>query len=462
MAQKRQSSLVVLFLLFELTALLVLASDGRGNAYLYTCVPLIVFIFGGWLIVSRMRGDIALFLDAAMLLTFGAMIQCMLLKENEPPVSFIVQLILSMIVAVACGIAYKKVPAIASARGTTILFGLSVLLYVMTLLIGASAGDGVTNWIRVPGLGTVQPSEFIKVFYVLIMAGLLCTTENPSPRRVIAAVGVTFANLGFLALQGEFGTILLIVATSICLMFLFVDTKMFAMYFGFWVVCGGAGIAVVKAVYAATGGQSSNFFLRQFIKIYNRVFITADSDPNGAGYQVHQARKALLNSHFFGSETTTYMPNSSNDMVFPALTERCGLCIALAVCLLFAFLLIRGTRIYFRSKDRYHACVAAGLVCQLVLQSYIIIGGSIGVLPLTGITLPLISRGGSSLMSTCIMIALILVISTNRLWDGRRIYHTYAAKLQKKGERAVKRVSGLRNGAGNRGSGNNARRSGKP
>lgn len=461
MAQKRQSSLVVLFLLFELTALLVLASDGRGNAYLYACVPLIVIIFGGWLIVSRMRGDIALFLDAAMLLTFGAMIQCMLLQENEPPVSLIVQIILSMVAAVVCGLIYKKVPGIASARGTTLLFVLSILLYLITLGAGASAADGVTNWVRIPLLGTVQPSEFIKVFYVLIMAGLLCTTENPSPRRVLAAAGVTFVNLGFLALQGEFGTILLIIATSICLMFLFVDTKMFAIYFGFWAICGGAGIAIVRVVYAATGGESSNFFLRQFIKIYNRIFITAESDPTGSGYQVYQARKALLNSHFFGSDTTTYMPNSSNDMVFPALTERCGLFIALAVCLLFAFLLIRGTRIYFRNKDRYHACVAAGLVCQLVLQSYIIIGGSIGVLPLTGITLPLVSRGGSSLMSTCIMIALILVISTNRLWDGRRIYHTYATELQEKGKRIAERVSGLRNGIGNRRTRHDAGRSGK-
>lgn len=462
MMQKRQSSLVVLFLLFELTALLVLASDGRGNAYLYTCVPLIVIIFGGWLIVSRMRGDIAFFLDAAMLLTFGAMIQCMLLKENEPPISFIIQIVLAMAVAVACGILYKRMPAIASARGTTILFGISVLLYLITLVSGVSAADGVTNWIKIPLLGSVQPSEFIKVFYVLIMAGLLCTTDKPSGRRVWAAVLVTFVNLGFLALQGEFGTILLIIATSVCLMFLFVDFRSFVLYAGFWVVCGGAGIGIVRAVFAATGGKSSNFLLRQFIKIYNRIFITAESDPNGAGYQVHQARKALLNSHAFGSETSTYMPNSSNDMVFPALTERCGLCIALAVCLLFAFLLIRGTRIYFRNKDRYHQCVAAGLVCQLMLQSFIIIGGSIGVLPLTGITLPLVSRGGSSLMSTCISIALILVISTNKLWDGRRIYHTYAAKLQKKGERAVKRVSGLRNGADNRGSGNHAGRSGKP
>ena len=132
-------------------------------------------------------------------------------------------------------------------------------------------------------------------------------------------------------------------------------------------------------------------------------------------------------------------------MVFPALTERCGLLIALTVCILFGLLLIRGTRIYFHCQDRYHQAVCAGLCFQLILQSFIIIGGSIGMFPLTGITLPLISRGGTSLMATFIILAVILVISAGTLWNGRRDYSSYDSKLQKARAVYPKHISSVRN-----------------
>ncbi len=159
------------------------------------------------------------------------------------------------------------------------------------------------------------------------------------------------------------------------------------------------------------------FVLNQVQKIVNRfaVWLDPNIDPQGASYQILQARKALLNSNLFGSDTTTPLSNPTNDMVFPALTERCGLLIALTVCILFGLLLIRGTRIYFHCQDRYHQAVCAGLCFQLILQSFIIIGGSIGMFPLTGI------------------------------WNGRRDYSSYDSKLQKARAVYPKRVSSVRN-----------------
>ena len=466
--QRLGSQLIVLFVLYQLVSLLAVSVSGRSTAYMYMMIPLLIITYGGWFIVNRIGAETSFFINAAMLLTFGTMIQCMLLKEDRIPFDLIVIYALATIVGLIAGFCYRRMPVIASANGVMILIVVSIILYMATLVLGAAVGGGVRNWIKIGPL-SLQPSEFTKGIYVLIMAGLLCTKENPGRKRVWAAIIVTLMNLGFLGIQGEFGTFLLILCTFLAFMFLFVpDIRVFACIAGFLAACGTAVTAVCIALLKATGGSSDfgplNFVLMQIKKISNRFVYWLDpaSDAQGAGYQILQARKALLNSNWFGSETTTPLSNPTNDMVFPALTERCGLLIALIVCILFGLLLIRGTRIYFRCPDRYHQAVCAGLCFQLILQAFIIIGGSIGMFPLTGITLPLISRGGSSLMSTFIFLSMILVISAGNLWDGRRDYSKYETKLQKTRTVYSHRISSMRNRNRRRTGMDDTRKSGKP
>lgn len=466
--QRLGSQLIVLFVLYQLVSLLAVMVSGRGTAYMAMMIPLVIITYGGWFLVHRIGAETSFFINAAMLLTFGTMIQCMLLSEDTIPTDLIVIYALAAIVGLVAGFLYRRMPVLASANGVMMLIILSAVLYMATLILGAAVGGGVRNWIKIGPL-SIQPSEFTKGIYVLIMAGLLCTKENPGRKRIWASILVTLMNLGFLGIQGEFGTFLLILCTFLAFIFLFVpDIRVFASISAFLLACGAAVTAVCAALLKATGGSSDfgplNFVLMQIKKISNRFVYWLDpaSDAQGAGYQILQARKALLNSHWFGSETTTPLSNPTNDMVFPALTERCGLLIALIICILFGLLLVRGTRIYFRCPDRYHQAVCAGLCFQLILQAFIIIGGSIGMFPLTGITLPLISRGGSSLMSTFIFLAIILVISAGNLWDGRRDYSSYETKLQKACAVHSHRISSLRNRNRRRTRVDNTGKSGKP
>ncbi|MDO4174102.1 MAG: FtsW/RodA/SpoVE family cell cycle protein [Eubacteriales bacterium] len=449
---------LVLFILFQLVSLLTVTLSGRGTAYLYMLLPLAAITYGGWFFVRKMHADVPFFLDAAMLLTFGTMIQCMLMEEDGRPTSLIIIYVLSAAAALIAGFAYKFFPGpyIASAHGTAFLIILSIFLYLATLVLGAAVGGGVRNWISIGGM-SIQPSEFNKIIYVLVMAGLLCTKNRPGKKRIWISILVTLMNLGFLGIQGEFGTFLLVLCTFLCFLFLFVpDIKVFASVFSIMIAAGAAVAACCLALLNLTGGSSNfgpmQFVLNQINKIVNRftVWLDPSIDPQGASYQILQARKALLNSNPFGSDTTTPLSNPTNDMVFPALTERCGLIIALMVCILFGLLLIRGTRIYFHCPDRYHQAVCAGLCFQLILQAFIIIGGSIGMFPLTGITLPLISRGGTSLMATFIILAVILTISAGNLWNGRRDYSSYDSKLQKARTVYPDRIFGLRNRGRNR------------
>lgn len=442
---------IVLFILFQLVSLLIVMVSGRGTAYLYMMIPLIIITYGGWYLVNRVGAEISFFINSAMLLTFGTMIQCMLLEEDSIPQSLLIIYVLAAVAGVICGFLYRRMPVIASANGVALLMLVSILLYLATLVLGAAVGGGVRNWIRIGGM-SIQPSEFNKGIYVLVMAGLLCTKEQPGRKRIWVAILFTLINLGFLGIQGEFGTFLLILCTFLAFIFLFVpDIKVFVSVFSILLAGGAAITACCMALLKVTGGTSNfapmSFVLTQIKKIANRFIYWLDpaSDAQGAGYQILQARKALLNSNLFGSDTTTPLSNPTNDMVFPALTERCGLLIALTICILFGLLLVRGTRIYFRCPDRYHQAVCAGLCFQLILQAFIIIGGSIGMFPLTGITLPLISRGGSSLMSTFMFLSIILVISAGNLWDGRRDYSHYETKLQKARTVHTNRFSSMRN-----------------
>ncbi|MGN1014261.1 MAG: FtsW/RodA/SpoVE family cell cycle protein [Butyricicoccus sp.] len=462
---------VFLFVLFQVVAFLILYISDRGTAYLNMLAPLSVIVFGGWLIVYRARMETAFFLNAALLLTFGTMIQCMLMEEDSRPTTLMVYYCIAFAAGLLAALLYKRMPILASPQCTLMMILLSVLLYMATLVLGVAGAGGVTNWIRI-GPIQFQPSEFIKGLYVLIMAGLLCTKENPGRKRILAACLVTLINLGFLVLQGEFGTILLILGTFLCLIFLFVpDIRVFGAVLVSLFGLGAAGIAMCSLLLKVGG---SGFLVRQVQKIVNRfapwLYLNFGLNPTNlsveeyqnANYQVLQARKALLNSGLFGSDTTTYIPNRLNDSVFPALTESCGILIALTICILFGLLVVRGTRIYFRCPDRYHQAVAAGLTIQVILQAFIIIGGSIGLLPLTGITLPLISLGGSSLIATFIYLAVILAISSGNLWDGRRDYSSYDTKLQKARSVHAKRVSSVRNRTRRGSSVDDTGESGKP
>ncbi|HBI64188.1 MAG TPA: hypothetical protein DDX51_03620, partial [Clostridiales bacterium] len=165
---------ILLFVLFQLVSLLIMMVSGRTTAYLSMLVPLVIITYGGWLIVSRIGAEITFFINAAMLLTFGTMIQCMLLKEDVVPKSLILIYALSAGAGLIAGFLYRRMPGIASANGTAALMVLSVILYLATLILGAAVGGGVRNWIRIGGM-SIQPSEFNKCIYVLVMAGLLCT-----------------------------------------------------------------------------------------------------------------------------------------------------------------------------------------------------------------------------------------------------------------------------------------------
>ncbi|MDW7981786.1 MAG: FtsW/RodA/SpoVE family cell cycle protein [Thermomicrobium sp.] len=285
---------------------------------------------------------------------------------------------------------------------------LASTLTVVTMVFGTDLGSGARLWLDF-GPVTVQPGEVVKVLLVLFLAGYLDDHREliagtyrvgpiPLPPLPYLIPLLTMWGIAVLAvvLQNDLGNALLLF--GIFLAMLYVATRRFMYVFG-------GGLAFAAAVVAA---------LRLVPRVSQRVQIWLDPwrDPTGLGMQPVQADLAFAHGHIFGSGWGFGYPQSipvvATDYAFAALGEELGSLGTVAILSLYLLLVMRGLSIAIRIRHSYVRLLTVGLVSVLGLQTLIILAGTVRLLPLTGITLPFISAGGSSLVTNFIMVGLLL------------------------------------------------------
>ncbi len=428
---------VFILLLIQIPAYLFVRSKGAGKLYADMLLILVLIILAGWFFTSMIHGNRKVLICALLLLTVGTMLQCIMKQEqmiknpelyenNNPVTNLQIQYVVAFGAGLAAAALYRKRKAIASMRVCRILVLLSCLISVVTLLFSHSVGH-TRNWLVLGG-ASLQTTEIVKVLYVFICAGLLGTTENPSKQRVRVFYAITAVQILFFALQSEFGTMLLILTLFLLFTFLFLPKiKTFLKTL--------AALGAAAALFVLAGTQLgrlaeagpflgtnalSRFFLTNYDKIAGRFlsWLHPGQDVLGLGYQITKAQESIVMGGWFGTSSVTELPVKTSDLVFPALIQRCGMVFALVILCVFVLFWLEGIRLFIRKKDGYHRALGAGFVCMIFYQAMIIIGGSTGLLPLTGITLPFISSGGSSLVMTFVMTAMILAVSGDVKWKG--------------------------------------------
>ncbi|WCO65222.1 putative lipid II flippase FtsW [Iamia majanohamensis] len=277
-----------------------------------------------------------------------------------------------------------------------------VVLLLAVLAVGQSA-NGATRWIGVGPL-TLQPSELAKVALVLFVADLLARRcrEMDDPRRTLwPVVGVLGGVLLLVLVQPNLGTSLVI--TAIVLMMLFAaGARMRAL-------AGLGGLAVLAAG------------LLVWFEPYRRRRLFAMFDPwsnkSDSGYQAIQAGVGLSDGGLTGlglgqsKAKYGYLPFSHNDFIFAIIGEELGLLGALAVVLLFVMLTFLGVRAASHAADRFSALVAVGITTWLVGQAFLNVAVVLGLVPNTGVPLPFVSYGGSSLLVTMVGVGMLLNIA---------------------------------------------------
>ena len=268
--------------------------------------------------------------------------------------------------------------------------------------IGRVAG-GARRWVSI-GPASFQPAEAAKLVMVLYMARFLTsrTVDISGFRRgVLPPVLLAGFMFGLILLQPDMGSAILVGLVMIAMLFVGGARLLHLL---------GLGVAGVPVLAVAVLGEE---YRRRRIL----AFLDPWADPQGAGFHIIQSLLALGSGGIFGvglgasRQKYFYLPERHTDFIFAILGEELGLLGTVAVLLLFALFAYRGFRIARTAPTRYAGLLAAGITAMVVLQAGVNIGVTIGVLPITGVPLPFLSFGGSSLILTMIGVGILLNIS---------------------------------------------------
>ena len=315
---------------------------------------------------------------------------------------------------IATLVVVRRTRALEGYRYTLMFIGIGLLLLPLVPGVGRTI-NGARIWVSL-GPVSFQPGEFAKIVLAVFFASYLV-----EKREVLAMASVRLGPVMLPDLR-HFGPVLLAWGASLIVMFYERDLGSSLLFFAVFVVM--LWVATERASYLAVSmllfGGGALLAWRVFSHVQVRVDNWLDpwQDVSGDGFQTVQGTFALA----FGGVTGTGLglgspgriPAAETDFIFAAIGEELGLAGTTAVLVAFLLMVGTGLRIALQADNPFEKLLAAGLTAILGLQSFIIMGGVIRLVPLTGITLPFVSYGGSSLVANYVLLALLMRISDGR------------------------------------------------
>jgi len=265
--------------------------------------------------------------------------------------------------------------------------------------------QGARNWVH---LGPIsgQPSEFMKPVLILILASGF--SNHPSFKKCLVPIGFAAACCCVLLSERDLGALLLYFLTTVFMYFVATSNAFISL--------SGLGMGAIAAVIA--------YKAMPYVQKRVAIWIDPWSDPLDSGYQLVQALIAIGSGGLFGMGLGLGKPRNiplyHSDFIFAAISEEFGLIFAIGVLAIYVLIILRGLIVSFNARTSFHSLAAFGLVVILGLQTMLIVGGNTKLLPLTGVTLPLVCYGGSSLVSTFFSMGLLLGISSMNAEDEAR------------------------------------------
>ncbi len=299
------------------------------------------------------------------------------------------------------------------AAWTPLLYGLMVLLLGAVLTPLGSQANGAQSWFAL-GPFQLQPSEFAKIGLIVTLAAILSGRREqagrPDPRRLALALGALGLVVGEILLQPDFGTMMVFVAIA------FGIILASGIHFRWLLVLALiSGIGVV--------GMFKLNVLKEYQKERLTAFVNPSADASGLGF-TYNYRQSLIaigsggvtgKGYLRGTQTNLqYVPEQRTDFIFTVVGEETGFAGGALLLILLSLLAWRAMRIAAMASDPLGALIAAGVVSMVVFQTFVNVGMTIGIMPITGIPLPFVSYGGSSLMANFLAIGLLENIHMRR------------------------------------------------
>ncbi|MGD1850077.1 MAG: rod shape-determining protein RodA [Cyanophyceae cyanobacterium] len=330
-----------------------------------------------------------------------------------------------------------------------VIYGLTNLSLIAVKLVGTTA-LGAERWIAIGGVH-IQPSEFAKVGIILTLAAMLHQSTASTLPRMFQVLGITVVPWALVFIQPSLGTSLVI--ASICFGMLYwgnanpgwllllvsplVAAILFNLYIPAWLAwvslvgvvawvslpwsaIGALGAVTLNAV---SGGVGKVFWdiLQPYQKARITMFLNPDQDPMGGGYHLIQSRIAIGAGELWGKGVNqgtqtqlNFIPEQDTDFIFAAIGEEFGFIGSMLVLIGFWLICLRLVWIAQGAKDNFGSLIAIGVLGMLVFQVVINIGMTIGLAPITGIPLPLLSYGRSAMITNFLAIGLVESVANHR------------------------------------------------
>lgn len=283
-----------------------------------------------------------------------------------------------------------------------VYMALTIVFMAMASIFGRKI-YGARNWVYIGGYG-FQPSEFGKIFLVLYLGAALKEYKHThkiigSIKQLIEPAIVTAIAIVFLAYQKDLGSALIFFGMAIAILY----------------------VATSNIIYIITclGGFSAASVMcyKLFAHVRKRVSICAHpwKNPTGDGYQIVQGLYSISSGGMLGSGLGNGYPGfvsvPTSDYIFAVICEEFGMVFGIGIMILYFLFFYRGIRVAFITNNKFSQIVGVGLSSMIALQALVIIGGIFAIIPLTGITLPFVSYGGSSMLTTFFALGLLQKIS---------------------------------------------------
>ena len=301
----------------------------------------------------------------------------------------------------------SKVPYRYYLKKANIILLTCFILLILVLVPGiGTVRNGSRSWFGIGGLG-IQPSEFMKLALIIFTSKYIY--NNPKDMKKVTKGAfpillVTLISFGLIMLQPDFGTGTILVMTIVAMLFIS------GVNFSFFIKIGLVGMILVVLL-----------ILKAPYRV-NRIvsFLNPWNDPLGTGFQSIQSLFAIGPGGLFGLgfgnsiQKHFYLPEPQTDFIFSIISEELGILGIITVSILFLTIILKGVKISIKAPDNFAKFLSFGIIFQLAFQTLLNLSVVVGLVPVTGVTLPFFSYGGSSLIITLIEMGMILNISRYR------------------------------------------------
>lgn len=291
-------------------------------------------------------------------------------------------------------------------RWTPKLFIIGILTLLAVLYFGHT-GKGAQRWLSL-GFIRVQPSELIKIIVPMMVAWYLAEKPFPPRFKHILACGAIIAIPSLLvAKQPDLGTALLIACAGVFVLFLAGIS---------WKILSGSAATVLLLAYPLW-----HYALKDYQRARILTFLNPENDPLGSGYHIIQSKIAVGSGGLYGKgwlngtqSQLDFLPERTTDFIFAVFSEEFGLFGGLALLAFYLFIIIRGLYIATQAQDTFSRLLAGSLSLTFFVYIFVNMGMVIGLLPVVGVPLPLVSYGGSSIVTLMAGFGILMSIHTHR------------------------------------------------